>query len=280
MSELLQQSLNADIHNPVRNYGIPQNPIPQTNTGLLEHTGIPLEPQEQITDLQPDFSWMMAQFKYIGQVQITASKDKVGAKLLQIPVLAYPTKFMPNYHLPNWHKLPFSTAVWWDGIVSFRFTIIKPPRVVGKLLIRYRQDAFGDWLDDGQAKNVPDDTTYRSILKEWDLAESNQFEFDVTGCLPIRARPTKYNKYDVGSDSKTGSEIANVGEFCTAAPPWIENHMGTVWIEVAQELATGSIFPDSYTILIEKAFKNTNFMTPTDSKSTYRSVIRNEFWQP
>lgn len=268
MSNQLQEAINVDMHNPVRNYGIPQNPIPQTNTGLLEHSSIPFEPQEQITDIPPTFSWMVSQYKYIGSFTLKIS-DAVGTKIGDFPVLAYPTTFSDQFMLPNWQKLPFASSTWWNGMVSYRFTIIKPPRVVGKLLIRYRQDEFGDYDDQGQSTYTAD-ATYRSILKEWDLAESNQFEFDIAAVLPIRARPCQDDRVSSFVDNTT---IYSTTCYTSAITPWILNHMGGIRLEVAQMLSPGNLFPDSYTILVEKAFKNTNFMTPLDSKNYYRTVI-------
>lgn len=270
MSNQLQEAINVDMHNPVRNYGIPQNPVPQTNTGLMEHSSIPFEPQEQITDIPPSFSWMVSQWKYIGSVTLKKS-DNVGTLIGNFPVLLHPPAFSEQYSLPNWYKLPFASSVWWSGIVSYRFTFIKPPRVVGKLLVRYRQDEFGDYNDVGQSQTYTQDQTYRSILKEWDLAESNQFEFDVSAVLPIRARPSQFDSnYDESTSVDTYKNIC----FAINRTPWILNHMGGIRLEVAQKLSPGTLFPDSYTILVEKSFKNTNFMTPLDSKNVYRSVIQ------
>lgn len=270
MSNQLQESINVDLHNPVRNYGFPQNPVPQTNTGLLEHSSIPFEPQEQITDIPPAFGWMVSQYKYIGSLTLTIS-NKVGDKIGDLPVLAHPKSFEEQYSLPNWFKLPFASSIWWSGNVSYRFTIIKPPRVVGKLLIRYRQDEFGDINDQGQSTTFSSDATYRSILKEWDLAESNQFEFDVASVLPIRARPTTLD-FAQTSSSNTITYTDNC--YATGQTPWLLVHMGGIRIEVAQMLSAGNLFPDSYTILVEKAFKNVQFMTPTDSKHFFKLVVQ------
>lgn len=275
MSSELQETINVDLHNPVRNYGIPQNPVPQTNTGLLEHSSIPFEPQEQITDVPPSFSWMVSQYKYIGSFQVKFS-DKVGTLIGDLPVLGHPQGFKDQYSLPNWYKLPFASSVWWSGNVSYRFTIIKPPRVVGKLLIRYRQDEFGDINDQGQPDMYTSDSTYRSILKEWDIAESNQFEFDVSSVLPIRARPTTR---DFAQTSARNSITYKNNCYATAQTPWLLLHMGGIRLEVAQMISAGNLFPDTYTILVEKAFKNTTFMTPTDSKNFFRQVITPDYSQ-
>lgn len=272
MSNQIQEAINVDTHNPVRNFGVPQNPVPQTNTGLLEHSANPFEPQEQITDVPPDFSWMASQYKYIGSFNVMATTDPVGKAVFYSPVLASPNLFNDSYSLPNWYKLPFASSVWWSGIVSYRFTMIKPPRVVGKLLVRYRQDEFEDYSDGATAPTYTKDQTYRSVLKEWDLAESNQFEFDVSAVLPIRARPSKFTR---NNGAIQPDLVVMNNSFSAQIDPWLLTHMGSIQIEIAQMLSPGGIFPDQYTVLVEKAFKNTTFMTPVDSKTMLRVVIDN-----
>lgn len=252
----------SETHNPVRDMGIPQNPVPQTNTGLLEHTGLPITPFENITTIPPDFSWMTSQFKVINLVSIN-SADAVG-KIVYTNDILHPKNTNSGFiDTPCWERVPFGSAVWWKGIVSFRFTLIKPPRVVGKLLVRYRQDAFQNFGENPSVNSPVKDATFRSILKEWDLADTNHFEFDISASLPIRARPTKFP----GIKNISGSQGATA--FAQNVFPWIDYSMGAISLEVAERISPGSIFPDIYTIIIERAFKNAEFMTPTDTKSTY-----------
>lgn len=254
---------SAETHNPVRNMGLPQNPVPQTNTGLLEHTGLPITPFENITTLPPDFSWMVSQYKVMGVIKLDTG-HRVGAILASRDIL-HPSNSNTSFiNGPCWERIPFGSAVWWKGIVSYRFTIIKPTRVVGKLLIRYRQDNFRQFEENPSAGSPVKDATFRSILKEWDLSSSNQFEFDITASLPIRARPTKFPGIkNILGGADTVSYAQNVF-------PWIDYSMGAFSLEVAETLSPGGIFPDQYSIIIERAFKNAEFMTPTDTKSTYQ----------
>nr|UMO75642.1 MAG: putative capsid protein 2 [Polycipiviridae sp.] len=266
MSNQLQENLNLDTHDPVRNYGIPQNPVPQTNTGLLEHVTVPFEPMEQITDIPPDFSWMTEQYKLVARFNVTKDDD-VSKIIYYTPVIHSNTQRAQTQNLVNWFGVPFRSSVWWNGTVSYRFTIVKPPRVAGKLLVRYRQDAFKNYSLEDIKKYPSDfkDTTMRSILKEWDLSETNQFSFDITGSLPIRARPSKHPN-DPGANLPKGSALVG------SVAPWIHTEMGAISMEVAQKISPGSIFPDHYTIYVEKSFKNCNFMTPVDMRSSYSPV--------
>lgn len=268
MSNQEQEMLNVDTHDPVRNFGIPQNPVPQTNTGLLEHVPIPFEPMEQITDIPPDFSWMVSQFKLVSQFSVSTT-NKVGDILYYTPIIHSNTQNKQTQYLKNWFIIPFKASIWWNGAVTYRFTIVKPPRVTGKILVRYRQDAFKNYGINDISSYPSDfkDATQRSILKEWDLANTNQFSFDITGSLPIRARPTRhYKPGSVNLPSKNTSYVQSVD-------PWIHTEMGAISLELAQSVAPGSIFPDTYTIYVEKSFKNAEFYTPTDLRTNTSVVI-------
>nr|QZZ63329.1 hypothetical protein [Nelson Picorna-like virus 8] len=261
------QDLNTDTSNPIRNLGIPQNPVPQTNTGLLEHTAIPFEPMEQITDIPPDFSWMVQQWKL--NMLLTVDNTMAVGKVITFQNALHAAEINgadPMAGLPNWLRLPFASAIWWKGVVSHRFTIVKPPRVTGKLLVRWRQDSFGSY--DGWGEQTTKDATMRSILKEWDLSESNVFEFDISASLPIKARPTKFQpkRAFLPDQAKTVA-------FGFQTHPWIDVSMGSFTLEIAQQISPGGIFPDSFTIICERAIKDSSFMTPTDTKSTYPLVV-------
>lgn len=263
----LNEEVNADTHNPVRNYGLPQNPVPQTNTGLLEHTGIPFAPLENITSLPPQFLWMVEQYKILTTVKVSTT-NIVGSILYTTDVLHPHNENFTFRSYPNWERIPFASSIWWKGIVSYRLSIIKPPRVTGKLLVRYRQDNFLSFDGSPAIDSQISDKTYRSILKEWDLSDSNHFTFDISASLPIRARPTKF------PGLKNASPTSGALVYASSMSPWIDISMGAFSLEVAETLSPGSIFPDSYSIIVERAFKNTEFMIPTDSKSTYSLCVK------
>ncbi|ASK12198.1 putative capsid protein [Lasius neglectus virus 1] len=270
----IQEAFNKDTHNPPQNFGLPTNPIPQTNTGLLEHTGIPISPSDLITDIPPSFSWMTGQWKYITKFKHQFTDD-IGKNIWSSTVVGKndTTAFTPI--LPNWFNLPFAASVWWNGTVSFRFTMIKPPRVSGKLIITYRQDAFKAYTN-SDTVTLSEDKLYRSINKEWDLSQSSQFEFDITGSLPIRARPTKIYKNLKGLGSG-GQPSLNELAISGYQPPWINYEMGRILVRPAQKLNPGGLFPDEFVVIVEKSFKQANFYTPTDTKSTYQLVTESPF---
>lgn len=243
--------------NPPRTLGIPSVPVPQTNLGTLEHTGLPVEPQDPITDVPPDFSWMAQQWKYIDFFNINTSQD-VSTKIYETPVVAAKNEIT----YPYWTRVPFSFSKWWTGAISYRFTAIKPPRVEGKLLVAYRQDAFRDLNTD---KPITDNLQ-RSIIKEWDLSQSSQFEFDLTGSVPIRARPSQWTNPASPFADESELVMTIAGVYST---PWTEREMGSIQILVAQKLSPGGIFPDAFKVLVEKSIKTPCFMTPTDSRTNW-----------
>lgn len=280
----MQENNHGDTHDPPRNLGVPLNPIPQTNQGTLEHTNIPFSPIEQITDVVPDFSWMTSQFKLKCLLTVT-TQDRVGTNIVKTGSYGAPGVIQtlaafndsnnkdPMSSMPDWSRLPFSSSLWWHGTVTHRLTIVKPPRVTGKLLVRWRQDEFLTFEDPLKPLNTIEDGTMRSILKEWDLAATNVFEFDVTASIPVRARPTKTSTGIFTPKSKFNAS------FSRQYYPWTLNTMGGFTVEVAQEISPGSIFPDTYTIIVERAFKDATFMTPTDSKSNHKLVIRESVYE-
>lgn len=266
-----QQSMNV----PPRDVVMPNVPETQTNMGTLEHTGLPIEPIWQITDIPPDFKWMAEQWKF---------HTSFPVKVTQLPgEVIYTTRVVQSDEdksltLAQWHDIPFCCSKWWNGKISYRFTIIKPPRVVGKLLVRYRQDAFGKW-DSGNAPTTGwalKDSKMRTILKEWDLAQSSQFEFDITGSNPIRARPT--HVYE--DKPQIAGGVVKLNDVAAFRTPWITYEMGRISIEVAQTISPGGIFPDTYQIIVEKSLKDCEFMTPTDPRTDHRISLYNTISKP
>lgn len=272
MSE--QQTIQKD---PPQIPGIPQVPIPQTNEGTLEHTGLPIQRFELITDIPPDYSWMVSQWKYVDQFTISsteAKKSDIGDVVFQTLVIGNTGQYTDKYFSNNWLALPFRSSYWWNGILSYRFTAIKPPRVTGKLLVRFRQDAFqklGTNIDTKYPSSTPQDNVsdklYRSILKEWDLSQSSQFEFDITSSLPIRARPTRFASRYINTGAESWTETSQ------GFDPWTEVEMGRIVVEIAQHISPGGIFPDSYTILVEKSIKSPQFYSSNDLRSDNPLVL-------
>jgi len=251
------------MNNPPRNPTIPNVPNPQTNEGTLEYTGLPIEPMQNIMDIPPDFSWMSAYWKFHTTFPVTVN-NPVGTLLYTTRVVMSDENI--DYNVAQWHDIPFFCSKWWNGKITYRFTSVKPPRVSGKLLIKFRQDAFnkrgnGNTITNG---NLPADSKYRSVVKEWDLAESSQFEFDITASTPIRARPTHMATVKPPNDFDNDAGDYVIADYIT---PWTTYEMGRITVEVAQTVMPGGIFPDTYDIIVEKALKDATFYTPTDPRT-------------
>lgn len=260
MSE--QQSINV----PPRDTVMPNVPETQTNMGTLEHTGLPLEPTWLITDIPPDFKWMTEQWKYFKTFTVNVN-NRPGEQLWTTKVVQ--SDDAVDMDLSQWYDLPFQTSRYWNGKISYRFTIIKPPRVPGKLLVRYRQDGFGRW---NTGEVMPDviDKKLRGVVKEWDLAQSSQFEFDVVGSNPVRARMTHLYKAIADNIDLPTDSFRAVSDYLV---PITIFEMGRIVVEVAQTISPGGIFPDTYTIIVEKSIKDAVFMTPTDPRTSHGTAL-------
>lgn len=258
MSEIQQ------IYNPPRIPSVPQPVLPQTNFGVLEHTGLPYSDPESIIDVPPDFSWMTELQAYMGM--FTYVKDyAIGTPLKTFSVNAPDLTLEKKLYemTPIWQHIPMTCSKWFNCTFSFKFIAIKPPRVTGKLLIRY------EFLTPQSRLGRPifeKDTLKRGICKEWDLGQSNVFEFDITALCPIQARPTFIPERAFAAGASVSPYVAQ------SLHPSITS-LGTVSVEVAQQLQPGSIFPDSIRILYFRVLKNANFYTPTDPRSAMPHIL-------
>lgn len=243
------------MFNPPRMMNVPQQPLPQTVQATLEHSGIPYSDNEMITDIPPSFDWMPLVQVYSHTFEYS-TKDLPQKELAVFTVhnwISQPSGNPEYLKILPWTLVPFFCSKWWTGQVSFKFIAIKPPRVTGKILIRYSFDPFEDFEKD---------TRRRSIAKEWDLGQSSECEFDITGINTIKARPTwlpRVTRKMIGGEH---------GVFAAQGTPMTTWHMGTIRVEAGQLLQPGSIFPDSIRILVFKVYKNTQFYVPTDIRGS------------
>lgn len=236
--------------NPPRIAEVPMQPLPQTVCATLEHSGVPYADQINVTDIPPDFSWMNLMQVYRHSFPYTSS-DQPGTELTSFNVhtLVEQPSGNPDYlEFTPWTVFPHFASRWWNGIIGFKFLAIKPPRVTGKILIRYSFDPTADFAGDEKR---------RGISKEWDLGESSECEFDVVAPNTIHARQTWLpHTKEIHVDGKYA--------FLSQDVPIQQWHFGTIRVEAAQRLQPGSIFPDRIRILIFQVFKQADFYLPTD----------------
>lgn len=262
------------LNNPPRSVTMPAVPPPQTVEAFLDHTPLPYSDTFNISDLPPDFEWMTSMHAYVGS--FTYSKtDRPSATLAQFSVNAPYINYKPGnseFGIPHgadmvWQNLPFMCSKWWAGEVCYKFLAIKPPRVTGKLIMRY------SFHNDYQAtkQDLGSDSLYRGIKKEWDLGMTNEFEFDVTAFCPLTARPTWLQ------ENQSASKQTGVGAFYTISAAQAINPslymMGKIYVQPAQFLQPGSIFPDSIRILVFRYFKQANFRQLSDPSHYQRHSL-------
>nr|WPV63632.1 MAG: hypothetical protein [Wufeng shrew polycipivirus 5] len=257
---------------PPRAPTVPQLPQPQTCFGVLEHTGIPTNAIQNVTDIPPDFSWMTEMQTFVRSFTFSISSE-LSTFLLDMAVHApdqdnniFSDAIKPLY----WQYIPFLMSKWWTGSVSFKFLAIKPPRVTGKLIVRY---VFRNYIDGkSDDRNLNDDTMYRSISKEWDLGSSNEFEFDIDGLSVLEARPTWLPETGrpIPKEAVEGSLTGFYAVQEITPSAWM---MGRVIVQPAQRLQPGGIFPDTIRILVFRTFKNANFYIPSDARVYAKNAI-------
>lgn len=240
------------MFNPPRILNEPTQPLPQTVCITLEHSGVPTSKMQAITDIPPDFSWMANLQLYKGSFTVKTT-DMPKTRLYKTGVHNH--KEDPNLTgVPTpivWNYIPLLASKWWTGKVSYKLIAIKPPRVTGKLLIRFSFDPYYDIQNE--------DALRRCVCKEWDLGTSSECEFDVEGVSPIGAHPTWLNeaKYISPQDNPLWAE--------SLLPVAIWSY-GFFQVEVAQRIQPGGIFPDQFRVLVFMSYKNSQFYQPTDMR--------------
>jgi len=254
------------VNNPPRLPTVPVTPLPQTVSGVLESSGLPNSDGPSISDIPPDFGWMSEMQTYFGTFNYDINSDMRsplinfsvnGAKLGTKTDLG---KELPSDNTQVWQSVPFLCSKWWSGSISFRFIALKPPRTPGKLIFRY---SFLPKIGSSDPSTTfMNDSNYRGIAKEWDLSQSNIFEFDVTGMNPLNVRPTwlpdvtyRLDPGGVGSQYHA-VQVTNPALYL----------MGRIQVEPAIPYQPGSLYPDSIRILVFRSFKNSQFYTPTDPR--------------
>lgn len=239
--------------NPPRYTCEPVQPLPQTCLGTLEHSGLPGSDPVNITDIAPDFSWMSQYQHYLGMFSYK-STSPLRTPVYQIDVMGVDELKAAASLIHPWAHLPFFTSKYWNGMVSFKFIAIKPPRTTGKLLIRYKFSNKSTFDDEAP------DSLRRGVVKEWDLGQSNEFEFDITHFNAIQSKMTWVPRSQI-------PEYLNSYQSAVVFPIYSSYGFGQISVEPAQKYQPGGIFPDDVRIQVFRVFKNAQFYIPTDPRS-------------
>nr|UDL13974.1 MAG: hypothetical protein [Xiangshan picorna-like virus 6] len=244
-------------------------PTPQTCYGALESSGVPFSEIETITDIGPDFGWMSQVNVYQGSFEFKTTDSAIGrtaAVLFDTDVLSYKVNDNNKYlhqFVPSWHLPCFTLGRYWNGSIVYRFLAIKPPRVTGKLVIRY-DFTYVHGSSTGGDDVLSKDTSQRGTLKEWDLGQSNTCEFEITAVNPTLARPTWLPVQLNPAKNQKGEPVYYARQHPTRA----QSAMGSISVQVAQRLQPGGIFPDQIRILVFRSFKNFSTYIPTDMRGS------------
>lgn len=215
-------------------------PSPLTMTGTLDALGMagPLVP---LPGFKPDLEWFFSRPRLVTTITVSTGTP-VGTPFYTF----YPFKVLSSFPLAHWQDLFLSMSKFWNGSIVWRFAMVKPPRVVGRLMLKYRPEA----VLDAAANPEP---SCRDIVKEWDLSASDFVEMEFNGFNAVDWRPVRVSNLSQSGDS-------NVQNFQTlrlgVRTPLHQHFGGTCFLQVVQALQPGSIFPDSYTILVEVFMKN------------------------
>lgn len=226
--------------------------------GILDSSGMP-SPLENVTTMAPDFGWMSGIDSYIGHFTVTSDEKGEVFKFDPLNKNIEKTSGIENLRQIDWHWFPFGTSRFWSGTCNIRFLAIKPPRVVGKLLIRYQPDITS--LD-----RTKEDLKRRGVKIEWDLGLTNECVIEIPAVNPIKARPTWIPMVKVPYYAGTTSDLSH--HYWRHWEMYLSTYsLGHVSVEVAQPIQPGSIFPDSVRILVFHNFVGSQFSVPGDCRS-------------
>lgn len=219
--------------------GKANDPPPQTVAGSLDQVGL-IGPLSPLPGLKTDLSWLFMRPRYVGRYTINKS-NTAGSTIAVIRPFSL-RQNVESIAVAHWHELLLSLGRYWNGAIVWRFYMVKPERVVGRLLVEYRPEAFlaaATW-----GTNVGE-SQQRHIVKEWDLSKSDFIDLRFNGYNPIEMRPTK-----VARMIQTGTAATRNQRLAHRLP--ISQHFaGSMRLSVAQPIQPGSIFPDQYDIIAE-----------------------------
>jgi len=242
---------------PPRAFTNPAVPTPVTNMGTLADYGA-VSDHEPVCDIPPDFSWMtgLEVFRESFVFSVDSPLEKEIYRIVPFAKVAAGTNSPIQQLYADWHYVPFLTSKWWSGKVRLRFMAIKPPRVTGKLLIRWTPDLsdFSDSLGDGLR---------RRIKYEWDLGTSNEYTVEISGYNITRLRPTWLSRALLIFQNPT-FPYQSCGQYF----PIMQYSVGGLDIIPAQSLQPGSLFPDSIRVLVFQSWVDCDFHTSTDIRGS------------
>lgn len=234
----------------------PAQPPPQTVQGTLEHNGNGLD-GEDIKDVPLSFSFLNSIPYFLTKYDVK-STDSVGDELLLLNVYQDNscTHASTNGSSPPWVGMPMLGSTYFNGTPKFRMFAVKPSRTPAKLLVEF-------WYKPSQMSKEP---TKRVPLREWDLQESPVCEFSVPGAYITRDKTSAI----LTQPKSEVTDFISAG-YNTA----IQNYeAGQIRVTMGMPYQPGSLFPDTFTIYVEKSWPQTVFKIPNSYRGNFANILQ------
>jgi len=228
----------------------PTDPLPQTVSGILTaHANEFADPLASYGD-EPNLATTLSRYHLVDYKEVGITADPYPSSTT-LPFTSFPTRNSWQYVL-SLHQ--FITCD-----LDLKFEIIKPRMVTGKYLFKYCSDPT-ETLTSSDRK---------SFKVEWDVSQSNTLEIPITSM--------QFGKYRIctgshGYDADT-SGAADLIMF-TGYKPRVEFYkFGTFTLDNVSTLQSGSIYPDSFTLLTFLRFRNPILSIPRQYLSTNNDCL-------
>lgn len=251
-----QISMN-DTVTPVRLPSFtPAQPTPQTVQGTLEHTGSGLD-GEDIKDVPLSFNFLNSIPYYLTKYELKTT-NIVGDELVRFNVYQDNScdRTLTIGSSPPWVGMPMLGSTYFNGAPKFRMFAVKPSRTPAKLLVEF-------WYN---PSNIGKEPSKRIPLREWDLQESPVCEFTIPGAYITR------DKLSVIPFQPVNQVLDFISAGYHSA---IQNYeAGQVRVTVAMPYQPGSLFPDTFSIYVEKSWPSTVFKIPNSYRGNFQNILQ------
>lgn len=216
------------------------DPPPQTMCGVLSQNGGFGGKHVSLKGDFYDVEQACSMWRLKNKFNVSVS-DTAGTSLFATPVTQEATSWIslpPEIHWRD-YAIYHGDFIQWE--IVYRFWVVKPERVPGKLFIEYTPQGTQGQLWD---------TKMRFPQIEWDF---NKRDFiDVR--LPILKRYSKI---------PTRSVFTSITNVCKLQDDWL-NIMGILNVEVSVPIKPGSIYPDNYEIFVFTKMEKVVLEGPAD----------------
>jgi len=230
----------------------PSVQTPQTNFGILQHSGSLVQTTGLAPGDQPDKDIHMARSQMIFSMQLTTDitvgnqlsilSTSIANNELHLPILPTGSNYSTRNDPAHSCQIYFNQTIYWNASVSLHFWAVKPPTAVGRLRITFTPMEYN---------NTKIDVGQREITEEWDLSASNIFEF-------------KIPSYNLRNYRNCIANYAPLnGSTSTYVTPGCDFKLGRIRVFVTHLYQPGSIYPNNCNIYCFQSFANAQFAIVT-----------------